>query len=84
MAIQELYNEEQRDIDLFSDKKGIASSVQDTEIDDSYSALNVALSVEGEVKELKSMFAEMLKCLDPGNIPLSSKFKSRALKDSKK
>ena len=38
------------------------SSVQDTEIDDSSSALvNAVLSVEGEVKELKSVFAKMLK-----------------------
>ena len=41
-----------------------------------------ALSVEGEVKELKSMFAEMLKRLDPGNTPLSSKMSSRAVQGS--
>ena len=68
MAIQELDNEEHRDEDLFLKKKGIVSSVQDIEIEDSSSALvNVALSVEGEVNELKSIFAEMLKQLDLGN-----------------
>ena len=47
LAIQELDNEEQRDEDLFSKKKGIVSSVQDTEIEDSSLALgNTALSVE--------------------------------------
>ena len=61
LAIQELDNEEQRDEDLFSKKKGIVSSVQDTEIEDSFLVLgNAALSVKGEVKELKFMFAEML------------------------
>ena len=48
LAIQELDNEEQRDEDFFSKKKGIVSSVQDTEIEESSLALgNVLLSVEG-------------------------------------
>lgn len=44
----------------------------------------MALSVEGEVKELKSMFAEMLKRLDPGNTPSSSKMSSGAVQGSKR
>ena len=85
LAIQELDNEEQRDEDLFTKKKGIVSSVQDTEIEDSSLALgNAALSVEREVKELKSMFAEMLKRLDPGNTPLSSKMSSGAVQGLKR
>ena len=80
LAIQDLDSEEQRDEGLFSKKKGIVSSVQDKEIEDSSLALgNVALSVEGEVKELKHMFAEVLKRLDLGNIPSRSKFSSRAV-----
>ena len=79
-----LCNKEQRDKDLFLEKKGIASSVQNTEIVDSSLALgNAALSVKGEVKELKSMFTEMLKQLDPGNTPLSSKISSGAIQGSK-
>ena len=84
MAIQELDNEEQRDEDLFSKKKVIVSSVQDTEIEESYLALgNAALSVEGEVKELKSMFAEMLIQLNLGNIPFCSKISSGAVQGLK-
>ena len=45
---------------------------------------NVALSVEGEVKELKSMPAEMLKRLDPGNTPSSSKMSSGAVQGPKR
>ena len=42
------------------------------------------MSVEGEVKELKSMFAEMLKWLDLGNTPLSSKVRSGAVQGKKR
>ena len=44
---------------------------------------NAALSVEGEVKELKSMFAEMLKRLDPHNTPSNTKMSSGAIKVQK-
>ena len=44
----------------------------------------MAFSVEGEAKELKSMFAKMLKRLDLGNTPTSSKFSSGAVKGSKR
>ena len=84
MAIQELDNEEQRDEDLFSKKNKIVSSVQDTEIEESSLALgNAVLSLKGEVEVLKSMFAEMLKQLDPGNTPSSRKVSSRAVQGLK-
>ena len=70
---------------MFSKKKGIVFSEQDTEIDNSPSSLSSsALSVEGEVKELKSMLAEMLWRLDPGNTPLGSKFCGRDVQGSKR
>ena len=85
MAIQELNNKEQRDGDLFLKKKEIVSFIQDTEVKDSSPALvNAALYVQGEVKELKAVFEEMLKWLDPGNTPLSSKISSRAVQKLKR
>ena len=44
---------------------------------------NALLSVEGHVKELKSMSAEMLKRLDQDNTPLSSKISSGAVQGLK-
>lgn len=59
--------------------------IKDAEIEDSSLAMrNAVLSVEKEVKELKSIFAEMLKRLDPSNTPLSSKFSSGAVQGSKR
>ena len=48
LAIQELYNEEQQDKDLFTKKKGIVASVLDTEDNEVFPRpTGLALSVDG-------------------------------------
>ena len=44
----------------------------------------MAFSVEGELKELKYMFVEILKRLYLGNTPSGSKFNSRAIQGLKR
>ena len=58
--------------------------VLDTKIKDSFVALGrLALSVKGEVKELKLMFAELLEWLDPNIRPLDNKFSGGTSEGSK-
>ena len=58
--------------------------VLDTQIKDSFVALgSSALSVKGEVKELKLMFAELLEQLDPSSRPLGNKFSGGTSEGSK-
>ena len=58
--------------------------VLDTKIKDSFVALGrLALSVKGEVKELKLMFAELLERLDPSIRPLDNKFSGGTSEGSK-
>ena len=58
--------------------------VLDTKIKDSFVALgSIALSVKGEVKELKLMFAELLEWLDPGIKPLDNKYSGGTREGSK-
>lgn len=71
-VIQDLDNEEFRDEERFTKKKGVAASVSkeiDGEPVNLDSESGEVLSVEGEVKELKAMFGELLKKLDkPGGL----------------
>ena len=56
----------------------------DTKIEDSFVALGIsALSVKGEVKELKLMFADLLEKLDPSIRSLDKKFSVGTSKGSK-
>ena len=58
--------------------------VLSTKIKDSFVALgSLALSVKGEVKELKLMFAKLLERLDPGIKPSDNKFSSGTREGSK-
>ena len=58
--------------------------VLDTKIEDSFIAFGIlALSVKGEVKELKLMFAELLEQLDLGIKPLDNKFSGGTSEGSK-
>ena len=58
--------------------------VLDTNIEDSFVNLgSLALSVKGEVKQLKLMFAEMLEQLDPSIRPLNKKFSGGTNEGSK-
>ena len=70
MAILELNNVKLWDKDLFTKRKSIVASVQDTEDDKSFSRPGSSeLFVEGKLIELKAMFSEMMNNWMLGHLP---------------